>query len=93
MNSFSHPIGSLCVLILIFFEVQKLLYLMWSHLFTLAFICLVSGFSFLNKNHLASFFNVNVRMSFAYMVFYALMVSGLYQSPLTILFNLHAWCQ
>ena len=39
-NMFSHTVGSLCNLVLYFLAMQKLLLLMWSHLFMLSFMSL-----------------------------------------------------
>ena len=42
-NMFSHTVGSLCILMLFSFAVQKLFILMRSHLFILSFMSLALG--------------------------------------------------
>ena len=42
-NMFSHPVGSLCILVLFSLSMQKLFILMRSHLFILSFMSLALG--------------------------------------------------
>ena len=71
-NIFSHSGGSLLVLLIVFFSVQKLFILMWCHLF-IFFFC----FPFLRRHIQKNIAKTDVRKCTAYVSSRIFMISGL----------------